>query len=155
LISDFGVTEISVIFLSIISGIEVLETFPDQAVIGYTIIEVSFPLTDRDLILHISPPAKVDWFGKEAYAMFMRNATHASKPEGAHGLIRGTNGGNFYVAVQDEEEPGAKCEVFALTNNNYNGWLPNKSEWLIAPIATKAFYQLRQSLIEGHKQYFS
>ena len=119
------------------------------------IIEVSFPLTNRDIVVNISPPAKIDWFGKEAYIMFLTNATHASKPPGAHGLVRATNGGNFYVAVQDDEEPGAKCEVFGLTNNNYNGRLPDKSEYFIAPKVTKVFYGLRESIIEGYKQYFN
>ena len=138
-----------------LAGIEVLETFSDGSVIAYAIIEVSFPLTNRDAVLHVSPPAKLDWFGRKAYAMFMANATHASKPPGTRGLIRATNGGNFYIAVQNDEEPEAKCEVFGLTNNNYNGWLPNKSECLIAPKATKVFYRLRESIIEGYKQYFN
>ena len=137
------------------AGIEVLETFSDGSVIACTVIEVSFPLTNRDIVAHISPPAKIDWFGRKAYGIFLTNATHASKPPGAQGLVRATNGGNFYIAVQDDEEPGAKCEVFGLTNNNYNGWLPNKSERLIAPRATKAFYRLRESIIEGYKQYFN
>ena len=134
---------------------EILETFSDESVIAYTIIEVSFPLANRDLVLHVSPPAKIDWFGRIAYAIFVRNATHASKPPGAQGLVRATNSGNFYISVQDDEEPGAKCDVFGLTNNNYNGWLPNKSECVIAPRATKAFYRFRESIIEGYNQYFN
>ena len=65
------------------------------------------------------------------------------------------NACNFYFAVSDDEEPGAKCEVFGLTNNNYNGWLPNKDEWLVGPKVTKIFYPMRQSLIEGYQKYFS
>ncbi|CAB4021837.1 galactose-3-O-sulfotransferase 2-like [Paramuricea clavata] len=134
------------------AGLELLDTFPNGSVIAYTRVEVSFPLTNRDMVLLCSPPAETDWFGKKAYAMFVTDATHASKPAGAHGLIRATNGGNFYIAVPDDEEPGAKCEVFGLSNNNYNGWLPNKCEFLVTPRASKVFYQLRQSIIEGHNK---
>ncbi len=120
-----------------------------------TRIELSFPFTDRDMVLHVSPPAETDWFGKKAYAMFVRNATHASKPAGAHGLIRASNGGNFYIAVQDDEEPGAKCEVLGLTNNNYNGWIPDSFEFIISPKASNTFYGLRQSAINGYNKYFT
>lgn len=120
-----------------------------------TLIELSFPFADRDMVLHVSPPAKTEWFGKKAYAMFVGNATHASKPAGDDGLIRATNGGNFYIAVPDEKEPGAKCEVFGLSNNNYNGWLPDSLEFVISPRAAEVFYNLRQSIVDGYKTYFS
>ena len=100
------------------------------------------------------PPVEIDWFGKKAHAIFMENAEHASKPPGVEG-VRATNGGNFYIAVPDDEEPGVKCEVFALSNNNYNGWLPDKSEWIAAPKISKLFYEVRDSLNEGYKKYFS
>ena len=120
-----------------------------------TRIKVSFPLTDRDMVLLVAPPVEIDWYGKKAYAIFVENSAHASRPAGANGLVRATNGGNFYIAVADDKEPDSKCEVLGLSNNNYNGWLPNESEWFVAPKASKVFYQLRQSIIEGNKQYFS
>ena len=107
------------------------------------------------MVLHLAPPAETDWFGKKAYAMFVKNATHASKPAGADGLIRANNGGNFYIAVPDEKEPGAKCEVFGLSNNNYNGWIPDSLECVISPRAAETFYDLRQSIVDGYKTYFS
>ena len=135
--------------------IQVLETLPDGSIIVFTRIELSFPFTDRDMVLHATPPIETDWFGKKAYAMFVNNATHASKPAGADGLIRANNGGNFYIAVQDEKEPGAKCEVFGLSNNNYNGWIPDSFEFVISPRAAKTFYDLRRSIVDGYKTYFS
>ena len=75
--------------------------------------------------------------------MFAENATHASKLAGARGLVRPTKGGNFYIAMPDEEEPGAKYEIFGLTNNDYSGLLPNKNEWLVVPKVTKVLYQVR------------
>ena len=100
-------------------------------------------------------PVEIDWFGKKAYAIFVENAAHASKPLGVPGLVRATNGGNFYIAVPDDEEPGAKCEVFGLTNNNYNGRVPDKNEWMAGQKVSKVFYQMRDSLNEGYQKYFS
>ena len=120
-----------------------------------TLIELSFPFTDRDMVLHLSPPVETEWFGKKAYVMFVKNAIHASKPAGNNGLIRATNGGNFYISVPDEREPGAKCEVLGLSNNNYNGWVPDWLEFVISPRAAKVFYSFRQSLVNGYKTYFS
>ena len=107
------------------------------------------------MLTRFLPPVEIDWFAKKAYAIFAENATHASKPAGADGFVRATNGGNFYIAVSDDEEPGAKCEVFGLTNNNYNGWIPDKNEWFVSPKVTKVFYEVRQSLVEGYQKYFS
>ena len=133
---------------------EILQTFPDGSRIYSTHLKVSFPFTDRDVVLLVAPPVKTDWYGKKAYAIFVENSSHASRPAGANDLIRATNGGNVYIAVADDKEPDSKCEMFGLSTNNYNGWLPNKSEWLVAQSVTKTFYQFRQSIIEGNK-YFS
>ena len=118
-------------------------------------VQLPFPLTNREMLTRFLPPVEIDWFAKKAHAIFAENATHASKPAGADGLVRATNGGNFYIAVSDDEDPGAKCEVFGLTNNNYNGWIPDKNEWFVSPKVTKVFYEVRQSLIEGYQKYFS
>ena len=149
------ITIIAFLILLTFLDIQVLETFPDGSMIAFTRIELSFPFTDRDMVLHAAPPTETDWFGKKAYAMFVNNATHASKPAGADGLIRANNGGNFYIAVQDEKEPGAKCEVFGLSNNNYNGWIPDSFEFVTGPRVAKTFYDLRRSIVDGYKTYFS
>ena len=135
--------------------LETLEVAPDEGRIVYTRAALSCPLTDRTLVLYVSPPKEVDWFGKKAFAMFVKNATHPSKPKEPISLIRATNGGNFYIAVPDENEPDIKCNVFGLTNNNYNGWLPNTGiEWLVGGKASKVFYKLRQNIVKGYDQHF-
>ena len=134
---------------------EILETLPDGSVICSLLVQLSFPLTNREMLTRFLPPVEIDWFGKKAYAIFLENATHASKPAGARGLVRATNGGNFYIAVPDEKEPTTKCEVFGLTNNNYNGRMPDKNEWMASKKVPKVFYQMRDSLSEGYQKYFS
>ena len=134
---------------------EILETKPNGDVIVFSRIDLSFPFSNRSVVAQMSPPVETDWFGKRAFAIFLINTTHDSKPAGADGLVRATNGGNFKVAVEDDEEPGAKCHVLGLISNNYNGRVPNSSESSISKKASKFFYKLRQSLIEGHQKYFS
>jgi len=86
--------------------------------------------------------------------MFQKNATHSSKPEGEDGCIRAYNGGNFYVAVPNENDrPGAACKVLGLTNNLYKGWLPN-IEFLIGRIVPGAFNKLQEDMINGYKMLY-
>jgi hypothetical protein len=136
--------------------LEILEKLPNGGCIARSVLNLSFPLSDRDYVLYFSPPYETsDWFGKKAFAIFFLDATHPSRPAGADGIVRATNGGNFYIAVHDEEEPGHKCETLMLSTNNYNGWLPKSNEWLVAKKAPKVFYHLRQCVIGGYKEYFS
>ena len=135
--------------------IEILETGPDGSIIVSTRVALSFPLTDRELVLFVSTTREIDWYGKKAFAMFVKDASHPSKPVGGNGLVRATNGGNFYIVTPDEKEPESKCQVFGLTNNNYNGRLPNaRMEWLIGRKAPKVFHKLQKNAIEGYKKYF-
>lgn len=135
--------------------LETLEIAPDGARIVSTRIALSRPLTDRDMVLFVSPTREVDWYGKKSFAMFVKNASHPSKPVGGHGLVRATNGGNFYIVSPDENEPESKCQVFGLTNNNYNGRLPNaRMEWLVGRSAPKVFRKLQKNAIEGYNKYF-
>ncbi|XP_046856158.1 uncharacterized protein LOC124449263 [Xenia sp. Carnegie-2017] len=108
------------------TGTEKLETLSDESAIVFTVVQLPWPFTSRDMVLHLSTAKGIDWFGSKAFAIFVNNAKHALKPPRGDGMVRATNGGNFYIAVQDKEEPEVRCEVFGLTNNNYNGWLPKK-----------------------------
>ena len=135
--------------------IEILETGPDGSIIVSTRIALSWPLTDREMVLHVSTNREIDWYGKKAFAMFVKNASHPSKPVGGHGLVRATNGGNFYIISPDEEEPDSKCQVFGLTNNNYNGRLPNaRMEFLVGRKAPKVFRKLQNNVIDAYDKYF-
>ena len=136
--------------------IEILETGHDGSIIVSTRVALSFPLTDRELVyLFVSTTKEIDWYGKKAFAMFVKNASHPSKPVGGRGLVRATNGGNFYIVTPDEKEPENKCQVFGLTNNNYNGRLPNaRMEWLVGRKAPKVFHKLQKSAIDGYIKYF-
>ena len=135
--------------------LETLEVTPDEGRIVFTRVELSCPLRNRDLVLFVSPTREVDWYGKKAFAMFVKSATHPSKPEGGDGLVRAINGGNFYIAIPDDEEPQTKCNVFGLTNNNYNGWLPNTgTEWLVSRLAPRVFHKLKENVIQAYYKYF-
>ncbi|XP_078380189.1 uncharacterized protein LOC144663130 [Oculina patagonica] len=137
------------------ADLETLEVGPDEARIVSTRIALSCPLSDRDMVLFVSPTKQVDWYGKKSYAMFVKNASHPSKPAGRGGLVRATNGGNFYIACPDENDPENKCQVFGLTNNNYNGWLPNaRMESVVGKRAPETFHKLQDNIIEGYKKYF-
>ena len=135
---------------------EILETYPDnQGVVKYMRIPVSFPLWDRSFVLFFPPPKEIDWFGKRAFLFIMKNARHPSKPEGADGLVRATNGGNFDVIIPDEKEPNVASRLFSLSNNNYNGWLPNKRiEWIIGRKVPATFNQYLANMVDGYKKYF-
>ncbi|CAB4020037.1 Hypothetical predicted protein [Paramuricea clavata] len=138
------------------SVLEILEKLPNGGCIARSVLNLSSPLSNRDNVVYISPPCETsDWFGKKAFAIFFLDATHPSRPAGADGIVRATNGGNFYIAVQDEEEPEHKCETLMLATNNYNGKLPKSNEWLVAKKAPKFFYNIRQSVVEGYKEYFN
>ena len=105
-------------------------------------------------MLFYSPIKEVDWYGKKAFVVILKNATHPSKPEGEDGCIRAYNGGNIYLAVEDEHEPEAACKTFCLTNNNYNGWLPN-FERVMARIVPRAFNKLQENMIKGYKMLYA
>ena len=136
---------------------ETLEVSPDKGRILFARAALPWPLTDRGFVFFVPPTIEIDWYGKKSFAMFLKNASHPSKPPGEDGLVRATNGGNFYIAIPDEKEPQTKCQVFGLTNNNYNGWLPNTGifiEWMVARAAPKVFHKLKQNAIEGYYKYY-
>lgn len=135
---------------------EVLEVFPDGGRIVFARVKLRCPLSDRCFLLYSSPIKEIDWLGKRAFSLFVQNATHASKAIGHdNGAVRATNGGNFYIAIADEKEPQTKCNVFGLTNNNYNGWLPNTGiEWLASRVVPKVFHTLQKSVIQGYEKFF-
>ena len=83
-----------------------------------------FPLKDKSFVLYLPPPREVDWYGKKALFMLIKDASHPTRPKGDDGLVRAKNGGNFYVVMPDEKQPEAACKIFGLTNNLYNGWIP-------------------------------
>lgn len=140
---------------------KILETYPDgQGHIVSLRSPTSWPLWDREFVLFIAPYKEIDWFGKQAFYLVQKNAWHPSKPEGQGGLVRATNGGNFFVVIpdgkpRDGKEPDATCKVFGLSNNNFNGWLPRKYiEFLVARSVSASFDLLRESMIEGYNSYF-
>ena len=136
---------------------ETLEVSPDKGRILFARAALPWPLTDRGFVFFVPPTIEIDWYGKKSFAMFLKNASHPSKPPGEDGLVRATNGGNVYIAIPDEKEPQTKCQVFGLTNNNYNGWLPNTGifiEWMVSRATPKVFHKLKQNAIEGYYKYY-
>jgi len=135
---------------------EILETYPDnKGVVRFMRYAISFPLWDRSFLLFFPPPKEIDWFGKRAFIQIQKDAWHPSKPEGADGLVRATNGGNFIVIIPDENNPSAACTLFRLSKNNYNGWLPTKHiEWIVRRKVTATFNQYLASMVEGYEKYF-
>ena len=136
---------------------EILETYPDnKGVVRFMRYPMSFPLWDRSFVLYIPPPKEIDWFGKRAFIQIQKNAQHSSKPEGADGLVRATNGGNFIVIIPDENSPNSACTLFSLSKNNFNGWLPKKHiEWIIGRKVAASFNQFFASIVEGYERYFT
>ncbi|KAJ7369397.1 hypothetical protein OS493_039371 [Desmophyllum pertusum] len=135
---------------------ETVETYPDQGVVRFMRYPSSFPLWDRSFVLYYPPTKEIDWFGKRAFIKIQKNAWHPSKPEGADGLVRATNGGNFTVIIPDETNPDAACTLFNLSNNNLNGWLPKKNiEWLIGGKAAASFNVFYGTMIEGLQKILS
>lgn len=135
--------------------LETLEVTSDGGIVVFTRVALSWPLTDRSIVLFVSPTREVDWYGKKSFAMFVKNASHQSKPAGEDGLVRATNGGNFYIAIPDDNDSESRCQVFGLTNNNYNGCVPRiHIEWLVGRAAPGVFLKLQKNLIEGYEKYF-
>ncbi|XP_068675302.1 uncharacterized protein [Montipora foliosa] len=135
---------------------EILEEYPDDG--GYVVYMralLSCPLKDRSFVLYLPPPKEVDWYGKQALFLLIKDALHPKKPEGEDGLVRATNGGNFYVVIPDEDEPDAACKIFGLTNNLYNGYIPKTNmEWMQKRIVPRKFNEWRQNMVEGYHKYF-
>ena len=133
---------------------EVLEAYPDGGgYVTYMRALVSFPLKDRSFVLYIAPGKQIDWYGKPALFLGLKNWRHASRPEGEDGIVRATNGGNFYVVTPDEKDPENACTVFGLSNNLYNGWIPD-AEWLQKMIVPNAFNKWFACLGNGYEKFF-
>ena len=135
---------------------EILEAYPDDGgYVTYMRALLSFPLKDRSFVLYLLPAKEVDWYGKKALFFLIKDGWHASKPEGKDGLVRATNGGNFYVVTPDEKKPDAACTVFGLTNNLYNGWIPKTNmEWMQKLIVPRKFNEWRENMVDGYEKYF-
>lgn len=135
---------------------QILETCPDnKGVVRFMRYPTSFPLCDRSFVLRILPPKEIDWFGKRAFIQIQKNAQHPSKPEGADGLVRATNGGNFNVIIPDENNPSSACTLFSLSRNNYNGRLPKKHiEWIVGGKVAASFNQYLANMVEGYEKFF-
>lgn len=133
--------------------LETLETYADGGFVTYMRAVTAWPITDRSFVLFYSPIKEVNWNGQTSFVLIQKNATHKSKPEGEDGYIRAYNGGNFFVATPDENDPGTTCKVFGLTNNSYNGWLPNY-ECFIGRIVPRSFVKLRENMIKGYKMMY-
>ena len=70
---------------------ELVENYIEQEGGGslfYTVLELSWPLTNRAYLVFIPPSKEVDWYGKKAFLLLQKNAWHHSKPPGADGFVR-------------------------------------------------------------------
>ena len=138
-------------------GTKPLLTGPDCGGIAwwqYTRAFLSWPLTDRSFVLHLPLSKEVDWYGKKALFLLIKEGSHHAKLEGQDSLIRVTNSGNFYAVSPDKAEPEAGCKVFGLTNNLYNGWIPKKISLSHARVKTKKlFFYLFTKLKTYHLSY--
>lgn len=80
--------------------------------------------------------------------MFAKNASHPSRPEGEDGLVRAYNGGNFYLAIPDENENEEACRMFGLSNKLFKGWVPD-IECLMGKLVPRGFIELRENATKG------
>jgi hypothetical protein len=136
---------------------ELLEEYPDNGgYLAYNRVEMPWPLTDREFVAFITPPIEVEWYGKQAYLIAYMNASHKSKPANEGPYVRVTNGGQFYIITEDENDVNHACTIFSLSHNLYNGYIPAKHvEWLVARSVPKTVTKFFDSLVEGHKTFFS
>ena len=132
---------------------EILEAYPeDGGYVTYMRALLSFSLRDRSFVLHLPPAKEVGCYGEKAIFRLIRDACHPAKPEGDDGLVRVQNGGNFYVVTPDEKQPEAACKIFGLTNNLYNGWIPEAhTEWIQRRIVPRKFNEWRDNVVEGYQ----
>ena len=136
-----------------LTHIETLESYPDGDLF-FIRMACRWPFTDRGLVLFASPIKEIEWYGRKSYMQVWKNAWHPSNPSDRHDLVRAINGGNFYISTPDEEEPDSKCKVFALSNNNFGGCLPN-TEYLIGQKLTpEAIRKIPGHFVEGYKKFF-
>lgn len=161
---------------------EILEAFDDGSFVTYVRSANPWPLSDRSFVLHYSPIKAIDWYGKQAFITVQENATHPSKPEGEDGCIRVYNGGNFFIAIPDENEPEVSCKVFSLSNNLFKGCFPSMQEdehevsctglplllnnlfkgclssiveFLMAKLVPRGFDKLRVNMNKGYKMLYA
>lgn len=136
---------------------EILESYPDGQCVTFVRLPVSWPLSDRSYVLFRPPAKQVDWYGQDAFLMIQKNAWHPSRPEGADGFVRATNGGNFTILIPDEKDLAGACKMFGLRNNNYNGWLPKSGHamsFIISRALPASFNHFRECIVEGYNKYF-
>ena len=134
---------------------EILESYPDGSYVTYLKVITSWPLTDRSFVMFSPPPQKVDWYGKDAMMIIDKNAWHNSKPRGADGCVRATNGGNFTILIPDEKDPTGACKMFGLRNNKYNGWLPQAVMRIALSMKLPSTFNLyRKGIIEAYNKYY-
>ena len=139
----------------IFKDLEMLEVYPENG--GYLLYSrtvMPWPIYDRGFVLFQTSPVNVDWYGKKAIFLTLKNGWHPSKPENAAGVVMGTNGGNFYVATPDENNPETACTLFGLTNNNFNGRIPKSNmEWLFHKVVPQKLNLYFDSVVEGSEKY--
>ena len=135
---------------------EIVKTYPDdQGYIFFLPVSTPCPLQDRSFMLFSPPTKEIDWYGKRGYILIQKNAWHSSKPAGADGRIRVTNGGNFFVITPDETKPDSASKVFSLSNNNYNGWMPKRHvERFISKSVVSTFNRFFECVIQGYNEYY-
>ena len=136
---------------------EVLEEYPDSGgYITYNRVEMPGPLADRDFVLFTTAAIEIEWYGKQAYLVPFTNASHKSKPANEGPYVRATNGGQFLIVTEDENDPNHACSLFILTHNLYNGYIPAKVvEWMVARAVPRAFTKFFDDLVDGHRQFFA
>lgn len=141
---------------SAFANTEILERYPNNG--GYVLFLITktpWPLRDRNFVLFTTPHKEVEWFGEKAFLIVQKNAWHRLKPTGDDGMIRATNGGNFFIVIPDEKNPESSCRVFSLSNNNYNGCLPQTNiEFVLARLVPKVIGRLQKDMIAGYEKYF-
>ncbi|XP_065665756.1 uncharacterized protein LOC124813343 [Hydra vulgaris] len=103
---------------------KMLEKLPNGGYITYTRAILPWPLADRDFVLFVPPAKEIDWYGKKSLFLVQKNAIHEQKPVDQV-AVRATNGGDFCVIIPDINQPHEKCEIFGLSNNSYNGSIPD------------------------------
>ena len=138
----------------VLKDIEMLEVYPENGgYLYYVRTELSWPLSDRGLVIFQPSYVNVDWYGKKSFFLVFKNGWHPSKHENAAGVVKGTNGGDFFVVTPDENNPETACTLFGLTSNNFNGWIPTSNmEWLFAKVVPPKFNLYFDNVIKASEK---
>ena len=132
-------------------GTKFLETKEDGGRVVYSEKENPWPIATRGFMMLLRTKAFTD---PKYWLASYRNATHPSVPADGD-VIRVINGNNFNYIIEDEEKPDEACKLFALSCNDYGGWLPKLSMFFWGELLINILERQRHNILKANaEKYF-